>query len=236
MQRIRIATLFTVLLLCVSACQPAQTQLAPPPTAAPTLAPSVVPTTAPSPAPPTLATTPDPLVLITTIQNAYNKGDLDGLMALLVADPNWTLGYGLFGGDATWVTVGTPNAGRDILEFGFALDTQLTASDCALKNNTATCAVVIKDDCQPPAIDAYHLRVQFAFQDGKLASVYGRWDSTDESAFAAYDAARLEWARQNFPAEAAAYNAFIGWAGSDTGRSFGKVVARICKGYTAAGH
>ena len=245
MQHSRIAALFVVVLLSLTACQPAQTPLAPAPTAVPTLVPSVAPTTAPTPvpptpaatlAPPTLAPTPDPLAGVTAIQNAYNKGDMDGLMSLFVEDPNWTLGYGLFGGDATWVTAGIPNAGRNIIEFGFALHTQLTASDCSLKNGLVTCAVMIKDDCKPPAVDAYHIRVQFAFKDGKSSSVFGRWDSTDESAFAAYDAARQEWARQNLPAEAAAYNAFIGWAGGETGRSFGKVVARICQGYTAAGH
>ena len=98
----------------------------------------------------------------------------------------------------------------------------------------------------PPAANPYHIRAQFAFKDGKIASVYGRWDSNEENAFYVYNSVRLEWARQNLPADAAAYSAYnspnsdgtapLGLAQGETASEYGQAVERICKGYTAAGH
>lgn len=221
----------------------------PPPTLAPTaVAPTltaVPPTLAPTTLPPTLAPTPDLLAPITALQAAYNQHDTDTIMALFAADPNWTLGFGMFvAGDSGSVYAAvTAQAVRDILDIGFELNSHLETSNCNMKNNGASCDLEIKDDCKPPAASAYQLRAQFAFQDGKIASVYGRWDSSDEKAFAPYDAARQEWARQNLPVESAAYNAFFptdsspaGLAPGETASQLGQAVERMCTGYAAAAH
>jgi len=242
-----------LLLMMASACAaptaPARAPTLLPPTLAPTL-PAPTPTLAPPTlaatlAPPTLAPTTDLLGVVTALQADYNKGDTNSLMALLVADPNWSLGAGMFGLGTVHSAV-TAKDVRDTLEIGFALDSQLVASDCSAKDNTATCALVIKDDCNPAATGAYHLRAQFTFQAGKIASVYGRWDASDENAFAEYDSARQEWARANLPGDSAAYNAYLTWddanqrfaglAPGETASQFGQSVERMCKGYTQAGH
>jgi len=106
--------------------------------------------------------------------------------------------------------------------------------------------LVIKDDCNPPAANPYHIRTQFAFTDGTISSVYGRWDSGEDQAFQVYNSGRQQWATQNLPADAAVYNAynspnsdgtaFVGLAPGETASDYGQAVDRICKGYTAAGH
>ena len=153
----------------------------------------------------------DVLDLVTALQAAYNQGDTSSLMALFVAEPNWSLGLGMFGAGGNVYAATTAQNVRDTLQIGFELNSQLEASDCAPKNDQAACTLVIKDDCNPPTASAYHLRAQFVFQAGKIASVYGRWDSNEETAFAVYDAARQEWARENLPAETAAYNSYLSW-------------------------
>jgi hypothetical protein len=243
----------SLLLMVASACA------APTPTAsAPTLVPPTLAPTLPSPAatlapptlaatlpPPTLAPTADLLALVTDLQTAYNKGDTDGIMALFVTDPNWSVSEGMFGAGSPHIAA-TAKDVRDTLEIGFALNSQLEASGCSTKDNQATCALVIKDDCNPPTAAAYHIRVQFAFQEGKIASVFGRWDVSDENAFAEYDSARQDWARVNLPVDSAAYNAYLRWdeanqravglAPGETASQLGQAVERMCKGYTAAGH
>ena len=116
---------------------------------------------------------------------------------------------------------------------------------CGL-TKSPTCALAIKDDCNPPTANPYHIRAQFVFKDGKIASVYGRWDANDENTFSEYNSARQEWARQNLSADAAAYDAYNsansaesglrGLAPGETASEYGQAVERICKGYTAAGH
>lgn len=263
MPRIRQLNLALPLIVLVAGACAAPAGSLPAPTAAPpTLAPTAVaptltavpptltavpPTLAPTALPATPAPTPDLLASVTALQAAYNQHDTDTLMALFAADPNWTLGFGMFvGGDSGSVyAAATAQAVRDVLDIGFEINSHLEASNCSMKNNGASCDLEIKDDCKPPAASAYHLRAQFAFQDGKIASVYGRWDSSDERAFAPYDAARQEWARQNLPADSAVYNAFFpdgtsahpgGLAPGETGRQFGQALERMCAGYAAAAH
>jgi len=211
-----------------------------PPTAAPTTAaPTPVPPTA---VPATLAPTPNVLVLITAFQDAYNKGDTNSLMPLFVEDPNWTLGVGMYGTGETLRPANTTKDVRDTLEIGFKINSRLEASDCTTKNGGASCTLVIKDDCQPPTVDAYRVRAQVTFTDGKIASVYGRWESSDESIFTVYDAARLGWARLNLPADVDAYSVYFGYHGTgglppgETASEFGQAVERMCKGYKAAGN
>jgi len=227
----------------------APTLTAVPPTLAPTpLPPTTVPATlAPTALPATLAPTPDLLTPITALQAAYNQHDTDTLMALFHADPSWSLGYGIFvvGGDAYFTYVAnTTQAVRDVLDIGFALNSHLEASKCNIKDNGASCDLEIKDDCKPPAASAYHLRAQFAFQDGKITTVSGYLDASDASAFVPFDAARQEWATKNLPADSATYNAFYndasthpeGLTPGETARQFGQAVERICTGYAAAAH
>jgi len=242
--------------LLVAACAPPPTNSPPtavpvaatavPPTAAPTVvAPTAVPATATA-VPPTLAPTTDALALLKTFQDAFNKGDTDRLMALFAAEPGLTLMAGMFGATVYGVSAVTAKDVRNLLDIGFQLNSQLTASNCSSTNDKGTCDWAIKDDCNPPTASPYHIRAQFTFTDGKIATVYGRWDSGDENAFSAYDAARQEWARQNLPADSAVYtayntpdasgNAFVGLAPGETASQYGQAVDRICKGYTAAGH
>jgi hypothetical protein len=214
-----------------------------PPTLIPTQAPPALTATS---VPPTAAATTDAVALLKTFQDAFNKGDTDGLLVLFVADPSFTLKAGLFGVGFYSGSYVTTQAVRDILEIGFKLNSQLTVSDCRMKNNQATCALVIKDDCNPPTANPYHIQTQFAFMDGKISSVYGRWDVDEENAFNTYNSARHDWARQNLPADEAAYSAYTGpnstgeglagLAPGETASEYGQAVERICKGYTAAGH
>lgn len=228
-----------------TAVPPTLVPTAAPPTAVPATATAVPPTLAPTAVPPTLAPTTDALALLKTFQDAFNKGDTDGLMALFAAEPSLTLIAGLFGGGNYGVPAATAKGVRNTLEIGFKLNSQLTASDCSTKNNKATCALAIKDDCNPPTATPYHIRAQFTLTDGKIASVYGRWDQSEDDAYAVYNSARQDWARQNLTADAAVYAAyntpsdsgiFPGLAPGETASEYGQAVERICKGYTAAGH
>jgi hypothetical protein len=221
----------------------APTLTAVPPTLAPTPT-AVPPTLAPTTVPATLAPTPDLLAPVTAFQAAYNQKDTDTLMALFAADPSWTLRFGLFafaGSDSgAAYSTGTTQGLRDLLDIGFKLNSHLEASNCGMKNTTATCDLVIKDDCNPPAASAYHIRTQFDFQDGKITSVHGGWDVSEQNVFVPYDGARQEWARQHLPAEAAQYNAFSpdnghpGLPPGETASQFGQAMERICTGYAAA--
>jgi hypothetical protein len=227
-----------------AASPPAPT--APPPTVAatavaPTLT-AVPPTLAPTALPPTLAPTPDLLPLVAALQSAYNQHDTDALMALLVPEPNWTLGIGMFaqvdGGGVSGAV--TAEGVREILDIGFALNSQLEASSCSMKNGTATCDWEIQDDCNPPAASPYHVRAQIGFEAGQIASVYGRWAASDEGAFFPYEAARQEWARANLPDESATYYSYFptetrgaGVPPGITVSEFGQAVGRICTGYAA---
>jgi hypothetical protein len=243
--------------LLLAACAPAPTAL--PPTSAPTAVPAtaVPPTPAPTLARPTatavLATAepaPDLLAQVAAFEAAFDQQDTDGVMALFVADPHWVLLLGPLTG--LFSSADSTLAVRNTLEFGYEVNTEMDATDCTVKNDTATCVVLIKDDCTPSTLDAYHFRTQFAFKDGKLASVYGRWDSADEQAFLALDSARLTWARENLPEEATAYSTMALEAGGNFGEwskfngtgeqgpgkltptEFGQAVERICTGYAAA--
>src|SRR6185369_5751935 len=123
---------------------PAPTPTLVPPTLAPTQAP---PTLAPTSVPPTPAPTTDAVAMLKPFQAAFNQGDIDSLMALFAADPNVTLYSGLFGSGEYSVSGITTQSVRNIFEIGFKLNTQLTVGDCSAKDNQATCALVIKDDC-----------------------------------------------------------------------------------------
>lgn len=250
--------------LLAAACGPAATAAptAAPPTSPPTAAPAtaVPPTKAPTLAPPTATAvpptaepTPDLLAQITAFQAAVDQQDTEGLLALFVADPRWTL---LLGPLTGYASPANTQALRNNLEFEYALHMQLEATDCTVKNDQVACVLLIKDDCTPPAVDRYHFHTQFTLTDGKIANVFGRWDSSDEQAFLAYDAARLAWARESLPEDAAVYSQFTDdlsadtngkrneWikfmgpgeqgSGTLTAAEFGQLVEGICTGYTAA--
>ncbi len=250
--------LIVALSLLAAACGPAATAAptAVPPTSAPTAAPAtavpptVAPTLAPptaTPVPPTAEPTPDLLAPIQAFQDAFGRQDVDSVLALFVADLRWTLLLGAFTGFATPTNT---QALRNSLEVNYALHTQLEATDCSAKNSTVTCVLLIKDDCTPPVVEAYHFHTQFTMVEGKIGVVFGRWDSSDEQAFLAYDATRLAWARENLPDDALAYSSFVEgvdfgeWSkfmgpgdqvtGKLTAAEFGQAIERICTGYTAA--
>jgi hypothetical protein len=246
-----------VLIVLAAACGPAATAVPPtsPPTGAPatdtavppTAAPTLVPPT-PTAAPPTAEPTTDALPLLQAFQDAFNNGDADSLMLLFTEDPSFILNSGLFGvgafGQPNVATEAAQAAVRNTFEIGFALNSELMANDCTFKNNQATCNLAIKDDCNPPTANPYHIRAQFVFEAGKIASVYGRWDSSEETAFSVYNAARQDWARQNLPDEAARYAAYnapssgetgpAGLAPGESASEYGEAVGRICTGYADA--
>jgi len=249
--------------LLLAACSPAPTALPPtaiPPTSVPTAVPAaavpataVPPTPAPTLAPPTATAvpatakpTPNLLAQVTAFQAAFKQQDTDALMALFTADPTWALRFGMFAYVGTESGTGyiavTTQTVRDILDIDFQLKTHLEASNCSMKNDVATCDLVIKDNCNPPATSDYHLRAQFAFQDGKIHSVSGYWQDSEKTAFQTYDAPRQSWASQNLPVEEAAYHSFSPDAGQpglplgETASQFGQAVERICTRYAAAAH
>ena len=251
--------LMTIASACVAPAAPAPTPTLVPPTLAPTLPaptptlvpPTLVPTQAlptltATSVPPTAAATTDAVARLKPFQDAFNQGDTDSLMALFAEDPNVTIVSGLFGGGEYSIPAVNTKAVRDTFEIGFKLNSQATISDCKTTNNQATCTLVIKDDCNPPTANPYHIRTQFVFMDSKILSVYGRWDSDEEQAFQVYNAARQDWAKQNLPADAAVYDAYnssdptgvalVGLTPGETASDYGQAVDRICKGYTAAGH
>lgn len=252
--------------LLLAACAPAPTALPPtavpptsvptavpaaavPPTPAPTLAPPTVSAATSTPVPPTAEPTPDLLAQVAAFDAAFDLQDTDGLMALFVEDPRWILLLGpLTGRQSAASTL----AVRNTLEFQYEFNTEMDVTDCTAKTDQVNCVLVIKDDCTPPTIDAYHFHTQFSFVDGKLSAIFGRWDSSDEQAFNAFDASRLAWARDHLPEEAAIYSKaptegeqesgewgkLIGTGEQGTGTltaaEFGQVVERMCAGYTAA--
>ena len=262
-QTMHLLSLAVAVVLLAAACGPAAAPVPPtnpptdapatatamPPTLAPTLAPPTVSAATATAVPPTTEPTPDLLVQVAAFQAAYDQQDIDGVMAVFGDDPSWSLLLGPLTGYASAASI---RALHNTLEFQYEFNMKLEATDCSATADHVACVLLIKDDCTPPAVDAYHFHTQFTFEDGKLTTVYGRWDESDQQAFSAVDAARQEWARENSPEDAAAYSSasfegsadfgewgkFIGIGEMGTGTlsaaEFGQAVERICTGYAAA--
>lgn len=187
---------------------------------------------APTPPPPT--PTPSPLDLIRAFQDTYNKRDTDGLLALLVDTPDWSIGF----------TASSKEAVHNIAEYSFEINSHIEFTDCAVDNNMATCKTAITDDCQPPELDAYHYETRIMFKENKISLIYSQILDTNESNIGAeYGNATWSWASQNLPEDVAKvvpgeWDKF-GSSGSQglgklSARELGQVVDRVCKAYAEA--
>ncbi len=181
--------------------------------------------------------TPSPLDQVKAFQDAYNKRDTEGVLALFADNAYWEFPY--YG--AT-----DKKAVRNVLEFSFEANSHVELSDCKLENGVITCQARYTGDCYPPEIGPQDL--EFRFAEGKILMLSAQAISNiawhqQRSVWSTYQSRALNWASQNFPADFAKFNTLdlakfemTGDLGSSTlsAREFGQLYHRICTGYTEA--
>ncbi len=218
-------TFILLLAAVLSACAPAAT----PTPVAPT--PTPVPPT-PTVAPLTPTPTVDLLGRVKAFQDAFNKHDIEGVLALFDDPPLWSLEQ---------FRALSKQAVRNQVEYYSQLHLHVEFSDCTQSDDWVSCKLTTTDDCD--LARGYHWDAKFGFGNDKIDSFNGVISSEDATAGKNRDNQMQSWAQQNLPAEAAKvyvdaeyYKFFYGGSQGDgklTAIELGQLTDQICTAYTA---
>ncbi len=174
---------------------------------------------------------PNPLDQVKAFQDAFNKRDTEGVLALFVDNALWT-----FTSTATG-----KKAIRNVVEFLFEANSHVELSDCKLENGAVICKALYTDDCWLPEFGS--LDVEFRFAEGKILMVTeqaGDNFAQQGAVWADYRSQAQIWASQNLAADYAKFKTVDfgnfqenGDLGSSTlsARELGQLYHRICAGY-----
>ena len=185
---------WVALSLLASACGPA----APPvPTATP------APTAAPVRA---AASTSDLLDMVKTYEDAFNRQDLEGVMALLTNDVVFQL-------SSFHTSRGKQDTQALVGDFFFGMNSEFHHTDCTSSEDEVDCKAIAINDWNKAAgaMEGYHYNYsKFLFKEDKILKImyWGDWPS-DGNRLLAFNDKFLTWLDKTYPDISQSWNTII---------------------------
>ena len=198
--------IFLATILIASACSPAAT---PSPTAIPA------------------TPTPDPIGLVKAYEEAFNRHDLDAVMALFADDAAtqnvWFVGSSV---------ISKPDISLQH-DYSFGRNHTIQNSECSMDNDTVTCQAVTWDDCTKAAgLDGLHYKsVKYVFEDKKINKVTGTIVGDDYAAMGRFNSRLIYWTQANRSEE---LDKVIDGEFLIINREAGEILAKLCQEFAAA--
>lgn len=175
---------------------------------------------------------PTPVTTAESFAKAFNDRNIDGALALLTEDVDWSLTF----------TAKGANVVRNMLEYSVELNDTWTYSECKLESGAVTCKMTEVGDCQPPSVPMYHADLTLEFESGKISKVSGQVNAEEQAALNEFLPQMFGWASENLPQDFARYSD-LEWqkfngsgtpAGQLSAREFGQLMDLFCTKYKAA--